>query len=214
MNPEELAHLAAMGLPAPTNVTPSMRQGIRDRADSLWGPTLNVSPEAYARRRDQSRRLQLARDQGHGPKRRKLPLNISAGSTTGSEGLPLCDLSLSVGWWEYTTMKQEKMEAAERTRFKRGRRQHKLMQRWQNSLARRFGGAPHPTWKPPQRHKWVVDRLRAGKRTQEWLSWRESMASLAEETAIYAIEQAETHCWLLENWPYGYADRARREAIE
>ncbi|CEF76432.1 hypothetical protein FGSG_13431 [Fusarium graminearum PH-1] len=72
MNPEELAHLAAMGLPAPTNVTPSMRQGIRDRADSLWGPTLNVSPEAYARRRDQSRRLQLARDQGHGPKRRKL----------------------------------------------------------------------------------------------------------------------------------------------
>ncbi|CAF3446776.1 unnamed protein product [Fusarium graminearum] len=105
MNPEELAHLAAMGLPAPTNVTPSMRQGIRDRADSLWGPTLNVSPEAYARRRDQSRRLQLARDQGHGPKRRKLPLNISAGSTTGSEGLPLCDLNFSVGWWEYTTMK-------------------------------------------------------------------------------------------------------------
>ncbi|CAG1962726.1 unnamed protein product [Fusarium graminearum] len=182
MNPEELAHLAAMGLPAPTNVTPSMRQGIRDRANSLWGPTLNVSPEAYARRRDQSRRLQLARDQGHGPKRRKLPLNISAGSTTGSEGLPLCDLNFSVGWWEYTTMK--------------------------------FGGAPHPTWKPPQRYKWVVDRLRAGKRTQEWLSWRESMASLAEETAIYAIEQAETHCWLLENWPYGYADWARREAIE
>lgn len=43
--------LAAMGLPPPPNETPSMRRGIRDRADSLQVPTLHVSPEAYASRR-------------------------------------------------------------------------------------------------------------------------------------------------------------------
>lgn len=49
-----------------------------------------------------------------------------------------CDLNWSLDWWQYAAMKQENMGAAERAQFKRGRRQHKLMQRWQNSLARRY----------------------------------------------------------------------------
>jgi hypothetical protein len=85
------------------------------------------------------------------------------------------------------------MTTAERRRFARARRQHKLMQTWQNSLARDYRlkvrtlvqNAPNPGLNPVVHLQWLPGFLANGGVP---LLEREGLASLAEEIAVYAVE--------------------------
>ncbi|KAL5605666.1 hypothetical protein FOVSG1_005813 [Fusarium oxysporum f. sp. vasinfectum] len=105
----------------------------------------------------------------------------------------------------------------EKGRFRLGRRQHKLMQRCQNAEAKAYRemvgkfvhNAPNPIRKPRCHLKWLPDFLRKG--TLPLLE-RKDLAGVAEETARYAIEQAEKHAALLDKWEWGYFTlRSRRQ---
>ncbi|WXC57083.1 hypothetical protein SNK03_003007 [Fusarium graminearum] len=134
-----------------------------------------------------------------------------------------CDLNWSLDWWQYAAMKQENMGAAERAQFKRGRRQHKLMQLWQNSLARRYKKrvrqwdptAPDPIKKMEAHLKWVPRFLAKEAISPEDRALRHGkIANMAEEVAIWPIEQAEKHSRLLTKWPWGYKDLYQRRRHE
>ncbi|EXA37286.1 hypothetical protein FOQG_12084 [Fusarium oxysporum f. sp. raphani 54005] len=109
------------------------------------------------------------------------------------------------------------MTIKEKGRFRLGRRQHKLMQRCQNAEAKAYRemvgkfvhNAPNPIRKPRCHLKWLPDFLRKG--TLPLLE-RKDLAGVAEETARYAIEQAEKHAALLDKWEWGYFTlRSRRQ---
>ncbi|KAG8671000.1 hypothetical protein FPOAC1_004236 [Fusarium poae] len=62
MNTNDLAHLEAMGLPAPAYVAPSLRQDIRNRSDEMQIHQLAnlVTPLVYATRRSHVPEEELA----------------------------------------------------------------------------------------------------------------------------------------------------------
>ncbi|KAF5630507.1 hypothetical protein F52700_7187 [Fusarium sp. NRRL 52700] len=110
-----------------------------------------------------------------------------------------------------------RMTRKEGRSFELDRRQHKLMQRYQNTEAEAYRemlrqflhNAPNPVWKPRCHLKWLPGFLKTGKVS---LMERKDLAGLAEEIALYAIEQAEKRAALLNKWNWGYFTlRSRRK---
>ncbi|CCT73387.1 uncharacterized protein FFB20_01205 [Fusarium fujikuroi] len=110
------------------------------------------------------------------------------------------------------------MRVAGRRRFGEARRQHKLMQRWQNEEALRYrqrvsalANGHNPVWAFRLHLQWLPGFLASGNIP---LQERKIVADIAEETAHFAIEQAERHNRLLRKWVWGYntlGDRRRHE---
>ncbi|RKL27683.1 hypothetical protein BFJ72_g13038 [Fusarium proliferatum] len=126
--------------------------------------------------------------------------------------------------------RHDRMRVAGRLRFRNARRQHTLMQKWKNEEAQRYRlrvaalvDGPIPPWTFAVHIQWLHGFLASGKVP---LQERKIVAGHAEETAHYAIEQAEKHDRLLRKWVWGYntlgvrkrheglADSAKRDAIK
>ncbi|KAF5020538.1 hypothetical protein F66182_7437 [Fusarium sp. NRRL 66182] len=116
--------------------------------------------------------------------------------------------------------RHNRMRRAGRRRFAAARRQHKLMQRWQNDLAGQYRrrvrtlvrqAPPDPIWNSAGHRDWLLRFLANGGVP---LLERERLASLAEETAVYAIEQGEKHHRLLKKWKWGYSTLVQRRLHE
>ncbi|KAM0548192.1 hypothetical protein ACHAPJ_009990 [Fusarium lateritium] len=115
--------------------------------------------------------------------------------------------------------RHNRMRSAGRRRFTAARCQHKLMQEWQNTLAKRYVAgvralhpdAPNAEWNPEGHLRWLPGFLANGDTP---LLERERLAGLAEETAVWAVEQGEKHHRLLKKWKWGYNSLYSRQQHE
>ncbi|RKK74857.1 hypothetical protein BFJ69_g8145 [Fusarium oxysporum] len=110
------------------------------------------------------------------------------------------------------------MRIAGRRRFGEARRQHKLMQKWQNDEAEAYRrrvaalvDGPNPVWTFRGHLQWLPGFLANG---EVPLQERKRVANHAEDAAHFAIEQAEKHHRLLKKWVWGYNTLASRRQHE
>ncbi|OBS23269.1 hypothetical protein FPOA_03821 [Fusarium poae] len=159
MSTNDLAHLEAMGLPAPAYVAPSLRQDIRNRSDEMQIHQLAnlVTPLVYATRRS------------HVP--------------------------------------EEELASFEACRSN----VYKPVQTFQNDLADEMRSQvplnclgcarrPEVAGTAPGLCGYTMGKSGGSGSARE--------CGMAEEGAIYAVEQAEKHCWLLRKFKWGYRSTA------
>ncbi|KAF5608969.1 uncharacterized protein FSUBG_4358 [Fusarium subglutinans] len=134
-----------------------------------------------------------------------------------AETLRVCTLWPSVTRAEYKR-RHDRMRKAGIRRFWEARCQHKLMQTWQNDESLRYRervsalvNGQNPAWAFGPDLQWLPGFLASGDIP---LEERKIVAGIAEETAHYAIEQAERHNRLLRKWLWGYDDRFERKRHE